>query len=466
MLKERTSLFATLVFSGDMLALMVAFYAAYFLRSFFLLRSAPPLGFVRHFDILVLALPAFALCFAGMGLYQSFSMRSLSEELRRTAKASGCALLVVIVLIFYLKYQFASRSFLGMFSVFSCALAMGQRMVAHVLLGKLQLAEHHYCNILIVGTGDRARQMGSTVSAHGTWGLRLMGYIQEDDQQKVGCDLPICGTLGNFQQTMHGRVVDGVVFAVPHERVSLVKEAFDYCRQVGIPVYFYVSPYDEFVSQAKIEELGGIGLIAFPNKSINEYQVLLKRAFDLAVSAALLAAFAPLIPLIAVSIKLNSPGSVFFRQTRVGMNGRLFTLYKFRTMVVGAEAMKSSLAGMNEMDGPVFKIRKDPRVSTVGRFLRRISLDEVPQLFNVLAGHMSVVGPRPPLPEEVSQYEVWHRRRLSVRPGLTCLWQVSGRNGVDFRTWMELDLQYIDNWSWKLDLSILFRTIPAMFRGN
>jgi lipopolysaccharide/colanic/teichoic acid biosynthesis glycosyltransferase len=181
----------------------------------------------------------------------------------------------------------------------------------------------------------------------------------------------------------------------------------------------------------------------------------------------MLVLLSPVMLVAAILIKLSSArGPVFFRQERVGINGRRFTLYKFRTMVVGAEHIKSQLLHMNEMDGPVFKMRDDPRVTRLGRFLRRSSIDEFPQLFNVVMGHMSIVGPRPPLPAEVEKYELRQRRRLSVKPGLTCLWQVSGRNKVDFNTWMKLDLYYIDNWSWWLDLKILLRTIPAIFRGQ
>jgi lipopolysaccharide/colanic/teichoic acid biosynthesis glycosyltransferase len=169
---------------------------------------------------------------------------------------------------------------------------------------------------------------------------------------------------------------------------------------------------------------------------------------------------------VAVLIKLDSTGPVIFSQKRVGLYGRKFTLYKFRTMILGAEGIKSHFEELNEMDGPVFKIRNDPRITRLGRFLRRASLDELPQLFNVLKGDMSVVGPRPPLPEEVEKYEVWQRRRLSMKQGLTCLWQANGRNTLDFKTWMKLDLDYIDNWSWWLDLKILLRTIPAIFRGQ
>lgn len=467
MLRERKNLLVALVFAGDLLAVAASFYGAYFIRTAFLSGIGRPMVLTQHFPLLILALPAFALSFYWLRLYELFAVRSLPEELRQTVKACGWALLLLVVLIFLLKYEVVSRVYLATFAVLSCALLAGQRAALRALRRKLRPADHHYCNILVVGTDERARRVGAAVREHGSWGLRLIGHVQEDDGPRPDSDLPLCGTVGTFPQTMRRQVIDAVIFAVPQEGVPGIREAFEHCRQIGVPAYLYLSPFDEFAAQAqaKFDEIGGIHLISFPNKSVNESQALLKRAFDLFVSLLLLLLFGPLMLLIAACIKGDSPGPVFFRQRRMGMNGRLFTVYKFRTMIVGAEALRSSLAGLNEMDGPVFKMRRDPRVTRVGRFLRRTSLDELPQLFNVLAGHMSVVGPRPPLPEEVEKYEAWQRRRLSVRPGLTCLWQVSGRHTVDFQTWMELDLAYIDNWSWRLDLSILLRTIPSMFRG-
>jgi exopolysaccharide biosynthesis polyprenyl glycosylphosphotransferase len=191
-----------------------------------------------------------------------------------------------------------------------------------------------------------------------------------------------------------------------------------------------------------------------------------KRIFDVLVSALALAALAPLFLAIAVAIKLDSPGPVLFRQRRVGLHGRAFWLYKFRSMVQGAERMLADLQDRNEMDGPVFKMREDPRVTRVGRWLRRSSLDELPQFWNVLHGDMSVVGPRPPIPGEVKQYESWQRKRLAVRPGITCTWQISGRNEVEFEKWMQLDLHYIENWSLWHDLKIVLLTLPAVIRGR
>jgi exopolysaccharide biosynthesis polyprenyl glycosylphosphotransferase len=220
------------------------------------------------------------------------------------------------------------------------------------------------------------------------------------------------------------------------------------------------------VARIEIEELEGIPFLTFTTTPSNESQLAFKRLLDIAVSLLILGLSLPVILVAALAIKLSSPGSVLFKQERIGLNGRIFTLYKFRTMIENADQRRSEVSHLNEMSGPVFKVKSDPRVTTVGRILRKFSLDELPQLWNVLKGDMSLVGPRPPVPEEVRSYHRWHRRRLSMKPGLTCLWQISGRNNIDFDRWMKLDLQYIDNWSPSLDLKILLRTIPAVLSGR
>jgi exopolysaccharide biosynthesis polyprenyl glycosylphosphotransferase len=219
-------------------------------------------------------------------------------------------------------------------------------------------------------------------------------------------------------------------------------------------------------SKVELEEFDGTPLLSFARTPTSYPLMLLKRSVDVAVALILLMIGLPIILLVALAIKISSSGAVLYRQTRCGLNGRQFTLYKFRTMFEGAHDRRKELLHLNEMDGPAFKLRRDPRVTLFGRFLRKFSLDELPQLWNVLRGDMSMVGPRPPIPEEVAQYARWQRRRLSMKPGLTCLWQISGRNNLDFNRWMELDLEYIDSWSPLLDLKILVKTIPVVLSGR
>jgi exopolysaccharide biosynthesis polyprenyl glycosylphosphotransferase len=209
---------------------------------------------------------------------------------------------------------------------------------------------------------------------------------------------------------------------------------------------------------------GPVALLSSP--ALLGWQLVLKRMLDVVGSALGIVVSLPLMAVCALAIKLTSRGPIFFKQVRVGLHGRTFNMLKFRSMVVNAEAMKKSLADVNEVSGPVFKMKNDPRVTRIGRFIRKYSIDELPQLINVLRGDMSVVGPRPPVPDEVAKYEPWQRRRLSVRPGLTCIWQVSGRNQISFEDWMVLDMQYIDHWSLARDFNLIFKTVPVVFTGR
>ncbi len=219
------------------------------------------------------------------------------------------------------------------------------------------------------------------------------------------------------------------------------------------------------VAKVRQTDFYGFPLLEFETFSAKQWQLFFKRVIDILLSLTLLLLFSPLIIVAIIAIKLESKGPVLFSQVRSGLNGRKFKLYKFRTMVVGAEMKKRELEKMNEMDGPVFKIRHDPRITRVGAILRKTSIDEIPQLINVLKGDMSIVGPRPPLPVEVELYKMWQRRRLSLKPGLTCIWQVSGRNRIQFEKWMEMDLEYIDKWSLWLDFKILFKTVFVVLFG-
>src|SRR6185436_14122381 len=252
-----------------------------------------------------------------------------------------------------------------------------------------------------------------------------------------------------------------------HRRdLDRLEDLFLSLQEQGIRTRLALDLFPHTRAQVQIEDLDGMPLLSFATAPTSHVQLLAKRSVDVAVASFLLLLGLPVVLAIALAIKLSSGGNVLFRQTRCGLNGRFFTLYKFRTMVEDAEERRRELLHLNEMNGPVFKLKSDPRVTWFGRFLRKFSLDELPQLWNVLRGDMSLVGPRPPIPEELARYQRWQRRRLAMKPGLTCLWQVNGRNELDFGSWMELDLQYIDSWSLSLDLKILLKTIPVVLSGR
>ncbi|HWW61545.1 MAG TPA: sugar transferase, partial [Thermoanaerobaculia bacterium] len=317
-----------------------------------------------------------------------------------------------------------------------------------------------------------ATDIARTIEQHKYWGYKILGFVSDGHHLSNGwASYRTYGTVPDLRRILeNGEIIeplDEIVFAVTRKKLDEMKQIFLLCEELGIRTRVAMNIFQNRVARVEIEELEGVPFLTFTTTPSNESQLAFKRLLDIGVSLLLLTLTFPVLALAALLIKITSPGSVLFKQTRIGLNGRIFTLYKFRTMIEDAHARRDEVAHLNEMTGPAFKLRHDPRVTAVGRWLRRFSFDEIPQLWNVLKGDMSLVGPRPPIPEEVASYHRWHRRRLSMKPGLTCLWQIQGRNEIaDFDHWMQLDLQYIDNWSPSLDLKILLRTIPAVLSGK
>ena len=305
-------------------------------------------------------------------------------------------------------------------------------------------------------------------------GMRLSGFVvlglgsqtpARMDQPGLRREYPVY-SLAQLPELLREHVIDEVIFAVGREGLEKLEETFLLCEEEGVKTRVLLTFFPHLISKVYLERLRDMPLLTFSTTPENEFLLLLKRVTDLVMASLLLVVLSPLCLLLVALIKLTSSGPIFYRQTRCGLGGRKFKVHKFRSMRTGADFLRDELAALNEMDGPVFKIRDDPRCTAVGRFMRKFSLDELPQLINILKGDMSFVGPRPPLPEEVEKYEGWQRRRLRMPPGLTCLWALEGRNNLNFKRWMELDLEYIDNWSVALDWKILLKTIPVVLLGR
>src|SRR5574338_416898 len=345
------------------------------------------------------------------------------------------------------------------------------RLLAQVaLFSVLRYARRHgrnYRHVLIVGSGPRAREARDEIARHPEWGLRVLGFADD-------CDAPIDSKLEGepvFKLSalvglFRDEVVDEVLVACPRSLLPHLSPVIGLCASVGVPVFLVSDLFGDLLPPPRAALFGQLQALSFAPVHHSQVMLLAKRALDIVVGGALLMAAAPVLVGAAAFIKLTSRGPVLFRQTRCGLHGRRFDMLKLRTMYEDAEERRHEVQHLNEMSGPVFKIRNDPRVTRVGRYLRRWSIDELPQLWNVLRGDMSLVGPRPPIPSEVAQYETAQRRRLSMRPGLTCLWQVSGRNEIDFDDWVKLDLHYIDSWSLILDLQVMARTVSSVLRGT
>jgi exopolysaccharide biosynthesis polyprenyl glycosylphosphotransferase len=382
-------------------------------------------------------------------------MARMSKALVITAAASAT------LTYLFREHEAVPRSLVLGYFTLAYAMLVANRVVIHALaraIGTSRGAVRYYA---VVGSGELADEITETIRAHPEWGMRLAGYVLEGGRSAPE-DGVILGQLDQLGRILEDHVLDDVVFAVPRERLHAIEDAVRLCEEQGVATLISLDVLRFGYSRMSVGDMDGLPVLALTRTPSDRLALAAKRMFDVAVSVGVLVLFSPLLVGAAVAIKLDSPGPLFFSQRRVGVHGRIFHILKFRSMYLDAEARLEALRQHNEMTGPVFKMTNDPRVTRVGRILRRMSLDEFPQFLNVLSGEMSVVGPRPPLPSEVRQYKRWQRRRLSMKPGITCIWQISGRNEIDFDRWMELDLQYIDQWSLWNDLRICMLTVPAV----
>ncbi len=375
------------------------------------------------------------------------------------------------LLIISSVFSASSFSFTNILVFFTAVALIGvlSRLFQRILLLSARRSGYNYRYLLVIGANPRSVQMAEKIEDRPELGYKIVGFIAETPQaaEKWRNDppgpWPLLGELRNLRNIFTGQRADEVIVCLPVEsRFSDIAGIIQNARELGIVVRLIPEIADgHLLRHLHIEEFEDEMVITLFREQML-LQLFVKRLIDASLSLLALVVFSPLLLLVAAIIKLTSPGPVLFVQERVGMNQRKFKLYKFRSMVVDAEERKSGLIHLNERDGPAFKIENDPRITPIGRLIRRTSIDELPQLLNVLSGEMSLVGPRPPLADEVNQYEWMFRKRLCVKPGITCIWQISGRNQVSFDRWMQMDHEYVENWSIGLDLQILFKTIPAV----
>ncbi|MDP6981404.1 MAG: sugar transferase [Myxococcota bacterium] len=352
-------------------------------------------------------------------------------------------------------------------TVLQLAALCGLRAIVYRTSHWIRRNERHDRNVVIVGSGPRAAYVKNVIDQNPGWGLHIIGFVDNDTPPEGASVAPEqIFKISDMNDLISDQVIDEVIVACPRSMLGSIIEAVDSCATAGVPITLLSDLFGDYLPAPRTTRFGSMPALSFAPVHHNRFMISIKRAIDIAGALVGLSLSLPAIAVAALAIKLTSPGPIFFRQVRCGFNGRHFMMYKLRTMEVNAEARKLELDEHNEMDGPVFKMTHDPRVTKVGHTLRRYSIDELPQFWNVLVGDMSLVGPRPPVPVEVAEYQTFERRRLSMRPGITCLWQVSGRNKVGFEDWVRLDLEYIDTWSLRSDLSILLRTLPAVMSGD
>lgn len=390
------------------------------------------------------------------------------EEMYRILNAVAKSTLALMAVVFFSQSLFYSRLMFLEAALLVVLLLGGLRFVESRVERHLRRRGVGVVRALIVGAGDLGRAVMRAALARPELGYRILGFV-DDDPEKAHTDIGpfrALGTVADLPRVLAEHPIDEVIITLPMAFYERIQEVVRCCEAHRIPARMVPDPFQLALSRLDVRDLDGLPLIGVREVRLSPAQIRLKRAMDLALGSLLLLMAAPLMALIALAIRLDSPGPVIFRQVRVGKDGRLFTMYKFRTMRVGAEQEQEQLRALNEASGPLFKIRNDPRVTRVGRILRRLSLDELPQLINVLKGEMSLVGPRPPLPSEVEAYKPWQRQRLSAVPGMTGLWQISGRSDLTFDEMCLLDIYYIENWSPMLDLEIILRTIPRILTGE
>lgn len=467
MFARHNRLMGVIYLCADLLLALASFAVATEFRTHLAVR---PLYLPAHYPWLILLTVAL---WVGVGVASGIYRDVDEQDLRRTLgdpfRVGFASTLFLFAVTFAFKLEYISRLLLGLYALTDLFLMITFRLVARRFGTALRGSVAGFRNFLLVGEGPEVMEIARTLEAHETSGMRLFGFVRVG----TGPESPAPGLaksyptfqLPELPAMLRRQVIDEVIFAVGKEELEKLEETFLVCEEEGVKTRVLLSFFPHVISKVYLERLGDKPLLTFSATPDDEL-LLLKRVLDFVMALAALLILSPILLVLAILVKLTSRGPIFFRQTRCGLGGRKFTLYKFRSMLADADLRREEVEALNEVDGPVFKIKNDPRCTPMGRFMRKFSLDELPQLVNILRGDMSFVGPRPPLPEEVEKYEPWQRRRLRMQPGLTCLWALEGRSQLNFRRWMELDLKYIDHWSMTLDWKILLRTIPVVLLGR
>jgi len=396
-----------------------------------------------------------------------------AAELRDFMKATGVASLWLLLIGLLVPYADLGSSSLAVFFALVCVVGSASRLVVRSVVMGARKSGYNFRNILFVGVNEHALRVASKIEARPELGFRIVGFVSEGDSKGIPepstmrANWPVLGSLDGLREILEKESVDEIIACLPVDsKMEEIGRVTGYARDLGVVMRLVPGNVERSVLDGmQVEYFDDEFVITlFRERMIG--QLFMKRVIDVVLSSILLMVLSPLFLVIAAWIKATSKGPVFFTQERVGLNKRTFRMYKFRSMLDEAEKMRESIEHLNELDGPAFKIQNDPRITGMGKFLRRTSLDELPQLFNVFRGEMSLVGPRPPLREEVEHYEWMFRKRLSVKPGITCIWQISGRSDVSFAHWMRMDQDYVDNWSLWLDFKILLKTIPAVLSSR
>lgn len=467
MFEEKSKLLGKVLSLLDVATITFLFLTSYKIHQWFFGKGEA--DFLSHAALIPLIIFLWEVFLSVYGAYRSPRGLSRFDYGWSVLRAVVSALAVLLVLLFLLRIQYISRAIVINFSIASVVAVTAIRVGVLWYFRQSLLRGANFRKALIIGTGQRAVHLAETLKANTEWGITIIGHL-DPDPERVGMsvlDAKVLGTVDDIITILKGHVVDDVMLAIPRTMIPDVEGIACACEEEGVKFRLMADVFDVHVARMSLVEIGTIPLLTLEPVALDESKLMLKRAVDLLLVLLALPLLVPLFLLIAVAVKIDSPGAVLFSQERIGLNKRRFRMYKFRSMVKDGEALMAQLEHLNEAEGPIFKIKDDPRVTRVGRFLRKTSMDELPQLINVVRGEMSLVGPRPMSIRDVDLFDKGiQRKRFSVKPGLTCLWQISGRSHLPFEKWLELDLFYIEHWSLVLDAKILLKTIPAVVKGT
>lgn len=455
MLKEHSSFIKQLIATVDCILIAASFYLAYCIVSQIKVLQ-PPL----NYWIMPIGFMGFYLYFAWTReLFSILHFNWMRNFASRIVMIFFSAGILGAAILYVVPGSQSSRYLYGAFASLSFLFIATEKIALKMFIASLRRNNFNLAPIIVFGRGRMASQVVHAVEMHPEWGMRVIRKLDAGVSPK------------EFEEILKNRFVEEVFFCIPRRlstETFVIDSYLQICEEMGrsARVFINISSATSFARWNYHKFMECPTLISH-TVELDPDQMIFKRIFDIAGATVGLFLLLLFLPILALGIKLTSHGPVFFKQVRVGKNGRRFIMYKFRSMTVDADRRKQELQGQNELDGAVFKMKNDPRVTAIGRIIRKLSLDELPQFINVLKGEMSLVGTRPPTVDEVSQYQKWHHRRISIRPGITGLWQVSGRNRItNFDEIVKLDLSYIDNWSIWLDIKIIFKTIAVLFKRD
>jgi exopolysaccharide biosynthesis polyprenyl glycosylphosphotransferase len=464
MLKQQARLFRRLSMLLDLIIMVIAFAMAYVVANNFHAPLASP---QRYMWGVAVGAVVWVVLLRKAGLYESLRSLSLSEIVLRLFKVNLLGGLLVAAVIFFVDRDVYSRGLYLFYVLFTFLMLVFAKCAVRTLIGYMRRQGYNTRNVLIVGTQDKAQRLNELLAEHSDWGLKIQGFVQVTPLplQKEILGYEVFGHVDQLVAICKEKTPDEVIFCLPKNLHVETENYVMELEEIGITTRVVLNNYKTTTTRREFALFHNeLPIITFHSKCFDAQQLFLKRVLDIIGACVGLTIFGLFLPVVAIANKFDSKGPVFFGQPRLGKNARVFKCWKLRTMGVDAEAKKKELMQQNEMSGAMFKMDRDPRVTRVGNFLRKTSLDEFPQFWNVLRGEMSLVGTRPPTPDEVAQYENWHRRRICIKPGITGLWQVSGRSSIkDFDAIVRLDLQYIDNWSLWLDIKLLLKTLLVVF---